>query len=116
MQPVQKTPTLAEKKTFTNSIHVQYGGGLAGLATKQHPIPKPGPREVLTRIRANSLSYRDISILNGNYMLPVMSDVIAVSDGAGEVVETGSEVTRTGTGDRVAINMFPQWLDGPFTW
>ncbi|HEY8897037.1 MAG TPA: NAD(P)-dependent alcohol dehydrogenase [Niastella sp.] len=116
MQPVQITPTLTEKKKLMSSIHVQYGGGLEGLAAKQHPIPKPGAREVLVRIRANSLSYRDISILNGNYMLPVKPDVIAVSDGAGEVVETGSEVTRTKTGNRVAINMFPRWLDGHFAW
>lgn len=116
MQPIQKAPTLTEKKSFINSIHVQYGGGLAGLSVKQHPVPQPGPREVLIRIRANSLSFRDISILNGNYMLPVMPDVIAVSDGAGEVVETGNAVTRVKPGSRVAVNMFPLWIDGHFAW
>lgn len=106
MQSVQKM----------KSFHIQNGNGLAGIQAKEHPVPKPGPQEVLIRIRANSLSFRDISIMQGNYLLPVMPDVIAVSDGAGEVVETGSEVTRTKPGDRVAVNMFPLWLEGQFTW
>jgi NADPH:quinone reductase-like Zn-dependent oxidoreductase len=116
MQPVLKGPPLAEKRSMMKSYHIQNGGGLAGLQVKEHPIPKPGPQEVLIRIKANSLSFRDISILQGTYLLPVMPDVIAVSDGAGEVVETGSEVTRTKPGDRVAVNMFPFWIDGPFAW
>jgi NADPH:quinone reductase-like Zn-dependent oxidoreductase len=106
MQSVQKM----------KSFHIQNGQGLAGIQAKEHPVPKPGAQEVLIRIRANSLSFRDISIMQGNYLLPVKPDVIAVSDGAGEVVETGSEVTRTKPGDRVAVNMFPLWLEGQFTW
>ncbi|OQP67478.1 NADPH:quinone oxidoreductase [Niastella vici] len=98
------------------SYHIQYGGGLNGLSLKQHPIPKAGAREVLIKMRANSLSYRDVNILAGNYPLPVKPDVIAVSDGAGEVVATGDGVTRARPGDRVAVNMFPLWLDGPFGW
>src|SRR5512140_1036673 len=109
MQAVQDIPAPANKKVTMKSFHVQYGGGVAGLQAKEHPVPKPGAQEVLIRIRANSLSFRDISILQGNYLLPVMPDVIAVSDGAGEVVETGSAVTRTKRGDRVAVNMFPLW-------
>ena len=106
MQSVQKM----------KSFHIQNGQGLAGIQAKEHPVPKPGAQEVLIRIRANSLSFRDISIMQGNYLLPIMPDVIAVSDGAGEVVDTGSEVTRTKPGDRVAVNIFPLWLEGQFTW
>lgn len=98
------------------SFHVQYGKGITGLHQKQHPVPQPGNHEVLIRIKANSLSYRDINILKGDYPLPVAPDVIAVSDGAGEVVAIGSQVTRTKTGERIAVNMFPLWLDGPFGW
>jgi NADPH:quinone reductase-like Zn-dependent oxidoreductase len=116
MQSVQKIAVPTDKKMWTKSFHVQYGGGLTGLQAKEHPVPKAGPHEVLFRIKANSLSFRDVSILQGNYLLPVMPDVIAVSDGAGEVVEVGSSVTRTKPGDRVAVNMFPLWIDGPFAW
>ncbi|WP_216823361.1 zinc-dependent alcohol dehydrogenase family protein [Niastella vici] len=104
------------KEKQMKSYHIQYGGGLNGLSLKQHPIPKAGAREVLIKMRANSLSYRDVNILAGNYPLPVKPDVIAVSDGAGEVVATGDGVTRARPGDRVAVNMFPLWLDGPFGW
>jgi len=104
------------KEKQMSSYHIQYGGGINGLSLKQHPIPEAGSREVLIRMRANSLSYRDVNILAGNYPLPVKPDVIAVSDGAGEVVATGDGVTRARTGDRVAVNMFPLWIDGPFGW
>lgn len=116
MQAVQTKTAAARKEALMKSFHVQYGAGLAGLYQQQHPVPTAGPQEVLIRIRANSLSYRDINILNGNYPLPVKPHVIAVSDGVGEVVAVGSEVTRTQPGARVAVNMFPLWLDGPFNW
>jgi len=115
MKEVQAVPGRV-KSTHMKSYHVQYGGGLEGLSVKQHPIPTAGKHEVLIRIHANSLSYRDINILNGNYPLPIKPDVIAVSDGAGEVVAIGDSVTRTKPGDRVAVQMFPLWLDGPFAW
>jgi NADPH:quinone reductase-like Zn-dependent oxidoreductase len=98
------------------SYHVQYGGGLEALTVKEHSIPQPDGQQVLVLIHANSLSYRDLMIIKGNYPLPVKPDVIAVSDGAGEVVAIGAGVTRTKPGDRVAIQMFPQWIDGPFAW
>lgn len=116
MQSVHQTAVPTDKTTWMKSFHVQYGGGLAGLQAKEHPVPKVGPHEVLIRIKANSLSFRDVSILQGNYLLPVAPDVIAVSDGAGEVVEAGNAVTRTKPGDRVVVNMFPLWIDGPFAW
>jgi len=97
------------------SYHVQYGGGLEGLTEKEHPIPQPGRHEVLIQLHANSLSYRDINIFKGNYPLPVKPDVIAVSDGVGEVAAIGENVYRTKPGDRVAVQMFPNWFDGPFS-
>ena len=98
------------------SYHIQYGRGLEGISLKQQAVPKPGRHEVLINIRANSLSYRDVNILNGNYPLPVKDDVIALSDGAGEIIGIGEAVMRAKPGDRVAVNMFPLWIDGPFAW
>jgi NADPH:quinone reductase-like Zn-dependent oxidoreductase len=98
------------------SYHASLGSGLAGLTLREHDVPKPGVREVLVRVRANSLNARELSILRGQYPLPVKPDVVMVSDGAGDVVELGEGVTRAKVGDRVAVTIFPRWFDGPFSW
>ncbi|HEX6565355.1 MAG TPA: NAD(P)-dependent alcohol dehydrogenase [Chthoniobacterales bacterium] len=97
------------------SYHVTYGGGIDSLVQREHEIPKPGPGEVLVRIRATSLNARDLMILRGDYPLPVKPDVVAVSDGAGEVAGIGEGVARVKVGDRVAASLFPLWLGGPFS-
>jgi NADPH:quinone reductase-like Zn-dependent oxidoreductase len=78
--------------------------------------PSPGPREVLVRVRANSINFREVSVMRGTYPLPVKPDVVMGADGAGEVVALGEGVTRLKLGDRVAAAMFPRWIDGPFSW
>jgi NADPH:quinone reductase-like Zn-dependent oxidoreductase len=98
------------------SYHINSGAGLDGLTIKEHDEPKPGFREVLVRVRAVSLNFRELMIMQGIYPLPVKSDVIAVSDGAGEVVAIGEGVTRAKIGERVVAAIFPRWIDGPFGW
>jgi len=98
------------------SYHVHKGGGIAGLMVKEHDIPVPGPREVLVRVRANSLNQRELMVMQGTYSWPIRPDIIPVSDGAGEVVALGPGVTRTHPGERVASTVFPYWTDGPFSW
>jgi NADPH:quinone reductase-like Zn-dependent oxidoreductase len=98
------------------SYHATSGAGLSGLTLREHERPKPGPREVLVRVRASSLNFRELSVLSGTYPLPVKPDVVMCADGAGEVVEVGPGVTRVKTGERVAATMFPRWIDGPFSW
>src|SRR5579884_3164106 len=98
------------------AYHINKGAGLDGLSLREHDIPAPGPREVLVRIRASALSFRELMILiHGSYPLPIRPDVIPVSDGAGSVVAIGESVTRVKVGDRVACNIFPFWLDGPYS-
>jgi NADPH:quinone reductase-like Zn-dependent oxidoreductase len=97
------------------SYHLTYGGGIESLVLREHEIPKPGRGEVLVRVRATSLNARELMILRGDYPLPVKADVVAVSDGAGEVVGIGEGVTRLKIGDRVAASLFPLWIDGPFS-
>jgi len=77
--------------------------------------PMPGRSEVVVRVRAVSLSYRDLMILRGWYPLPVKADVIPVADGAGEIVAVGEGVERFTVGDRVTAAVFPRWLDGRFS-
>src|SRR5580704_11825239 len=89
------------------------GAGIESLAQVERPDPnKPGHRQVLVKVRACSLNFRDLGIVRGSYRMPVRENVIPLSDGAGEVVEVGSGVTRVKAGDRVAGNFFQRWPGG----
>lgn len=77
------------------------------------PEPKPGPGQVLVRVRANALNYRDLMVADGRYgqaKLPL----VPLSDGAGEIAAAGEGVTRWKSGDRVAGTFFQGWFTGPF--
>ncbi len=82
------------------------------LRKSERPDPKPGPSDVLVRIRAAALNYRDHAILTGKYRYPMDHDTIPCSDGAGEVVAVGASVTRFKPGDRVIPTFFQIWIDG----
>jgi NADPH:quinone reductase-like Zn-dependent oxidoreductase len=83
------------------------------LALATVPRPKPGPGQVAVRVHAVSLNRRDLSMLAGQYGRTGAPDgSVPLSDGAGEVVAVGADVTRFKTGDRVASTFFPDWIDG----
>jgi NADPH:quinone reductase-like Zn-dependent oxidoreductase len=85
---------------------------LANLRCVEWPAPSPGPRELLLRIRAVSLNYRDLSIARGDYgSFPL--PLVPVSDGAGTVVAIGPEVRRFRLGDLVCPSYVPDWVEGP---
>ncbi|MEV4253107.1 NAD(P)-dependent alcohol dehydrogenase [Spirillospora sp. NPDC049652] len=96
------------------SYRLDPGHGLAGLRIHEQDEPTPGRGQVVVRVRANSIGFRDLKVLNGTYVLPVTPGVVPGCEGAGEVVAVGEGVTRFGPGDRVAATVFPRWLDGPF--
>lgn len=76
--------------------------------------PSPGPGEVLIRVRACSINYRDQLIPQGKYMGgTIAQDVVPLSDGVGEVTAVGAGVSRFAAGDRVAATFFQNWIDGP---
>jgi NADPH:quinone reductase-like Zn-dependent oxidoreductase len=94
-------------------FQIQDDWGIEHLGLATRPEPRPGPGEVLLRMRAASLNYRDLFVLNRGYgsftgTLPL----IPVSDGAGEVVETGTGVTRVKVGDRVCPCFNQAWIAG----
>lgn len=76
------------------------------------PSPTPGPGEVLVRIRAVSLNYRDLMISRGVYNPRLRLPLIPLSDGVGEVAVTGAGVTRFKPGERVAACFMPTWIGG----
>ena len=87
--------------------------GLENLELAQRPVPRPGPNEVLVKVGAVSLNYRDKLVINGD-LLPERPPMpfVPVSDMAGEVVELGAQASRFKVGDRVMGNFWTQWLDG----
>ena len=88
------------------------GAGIDALAQVERPDPKPAYRQVLVKVKACSLNFRDLGIVRGTYRMPVRENIIPLSDGAGEVVEVGPGVTRVKVGDRVAGNFFQRWFGG----
>lgn len=85
-----------------------------GLTAHDEDAPTPRANEVLVRVRASSLNYRDLAIVNGSYPMSIEPGLVPLSDGAGEVAAVGTEVTRFKVGDRVAGTFFPRWYGGRF--
>ncbi|QJU58237.1 NAD(P)-dependent alcohol dehydrogenase [Sphingomonas sp. AP4-R1] len=87
--------------------------GLKNLELTEVPVPAPASNEVLIRVSAVSLNYRDKLVVEGALLpdRPTMP-FVPVSDMSGEVVATGKGVTRFRVGDRILGNFWTQWIDG----
>ncbi len=86
------------------------GAGIDTLRPIDTPFPDLAPDQVLVRIKAVSLNYRDLITVRGEYGLA--TPLIPVSDGAGEVVSVGSAVKEYKEGDRVVGLFRPTWQGG----
>lgn len=89
--------------------------GIDGLQCVKLPDPSPGPGQILIRMRAASLNYRDLLVANGQYGSGLPDKVVPLSDGAGEVIATGDGVTRFVIGDRACPTFSNSWLGGDMT-
>jgi NADPH:quinone reductase-like Zn-dependent oxidoreductase len=87
-------------------------GGVDALALNSRPTPEPGPGELLVRIRASAINYRDLSTIEEPTARGIVYPRIPNSDGAGEVIAVGAGVSRFAPGDRVAGCFFQNWNDG----
>lgn len=97
-------------------IHEINGGfGFENLKAAMRPDPVPGPGEVLMRIRAASLNFRDVLLVRGVYNPKQPLPVIPLSDAAGEVAAVGPGVRRFRPGDRVVNSFSPNWVAGPIS-
>jgi len=89
--------------------------GIDALALNESETTSPGPGQVLVKIRANCINYRDLMIVKDPAPRGIAYPRVPNSDGAGEVVEIGPGVTRFKAGDRVAGTFFQRWIGGPIT-
>jgi len=87
---------------------------LEALRMVDRPEPVAGPGQVLVRIHVASLNYRDQAVVRGQYFGGATPrDLVPLSDGAGEVVAVGPDVTTVAVGDRVAGTFFQPRPQGP---
>jgi NADPH:quinone reductase-like Zn-dependent oxidoreductase len=89
--------------------------GMEHLKAVERPDPEPSPGQVLVRVRAVSLNYRDLLVVQGKYDPRMRLPRIPCSDGAGDVVAVGPGVSRVRPGERVAGMFMQGWLEGPLT-
>ena len=82
------------------------------LRLGERPVPAPRRGEILVRVRAATLNYRDLVILTGQYLATLPMPYVPASDACGEVVEIGEDVTRFKVGERVTPVYTQGWHDG----
>jgi NADPH:quinone reductase-like Zn-dependent oxidoreductase len=97
------------------AYELQGGFGIDSLVLAERPIPQPAAGQVLLKMRAWSLNYRDLMLVKGSYNPKLRLPMTPLSDGIGEVVDIGQGVSRVTLGDRVAGIFMPQWLEGELT-
>jgi NADPH:quinone reductase-like Zn-dependent oxidoreductase len=85
---------------------------LDAFRTVEVDPPQPDNGEILLRVKAVSLNYRDLAVLSGTYMPDLPLPFVPASDACAEVVEIGRNVTRFKVGDRVTPVYTQGWRDG----
>lgn len=94
-------------------FQLQDNWSMDNLTLTERPDPKPGPGQVLLRVKAASLNYRDLVVPRRGYgRLTGELPLIPISDGVGEVVAIGEGVSRVGVGNRVCPTFFQSWIGG----
>ena len=94
------------------ALEVREPFGVDSLVLTSRPDPVPGPHDVVLRLHALSLNYRDHLVIQGVDRWRPTAPRIPMSDGAGVIVATGLAVSRVKEGDRVAPIFYPRWIDG----
>lgn len=98
-----------------NALVIDKAFGLENLAHVERPIPTPGTGEVLIRVHAASLNYRDVLIARGQYNPRLKFPRVLGSDCAGVVEAVGHGVTRFKPRDRVISCFMQNWIEGPIS-
>lgn len=90
--------------------------GIDNLQMVEREQPVPGDTEALVKFHAASLNYRDLMMVKGWYDPKLKTPLVPLSDGAGEIVEVGEQVSRFKVGDRVMPTFMQGWHDGPISY
>jgi NADPH:quinone reductase-like Zn-dependent oxidoreductase len=88
--------------------------GLDALRVEQRDDPTPGPGEVLVRLGAATLNYRDLLMVQGQYDPKQPLPLVPCSDGCGTVVALGAGVEGFAVGERVLPSFHQRWSAGPY--
>ena len=97
-------------------FQLQEDWSIDNLTLTERPKPEPGPGQVLLKMKAASLNYRDLVVPQRGYgKLTGTLPLIPISDGVGEVIAIGEGVGRVAVGDRVCPLMIQSWISGPPT-
>ena len=91
-------------------VEIQNSFGLENLALTDRENPEPGPGQVLLRMKAASLNYRDLMTVRGEYNPRQPLPLIPCSDGVGEIIAAGAGVRRHEVGARVCPLFNQTWL------
>ncbi len=86
--------------------------GIDNIEIVERPTPQPASGQVLIKVHAVSLNYRDLLVVLGKYNPKLALPRIPCSDGAGEVIAVGDGVTRWRPGQRVAGIFMQHWIEG----
>src|SRR3954464_2868167 len=108
----QASGALLEASAAVRAFEITGQFGLDHLALAERPVPQPGRGQVRVRVRAATLNYRDLLVVQGLYNPKLRLPLIPVSDGAGVVDAVGQGVTRFRPGDRAVGVFFQGWLEG----
>lgn len=101
-------------KTMRQWVVKETKDGFDGLEFQESAeVPQPGDYEVLVKIQAVSLNFRDLIIPQGKYPFPMSLPVVPCSDGVGKVVKVGAKVSEFSEGDSVATLFNQKHLSGP---
>jgi NADPH:quinone reductase-like Zn-dependent oxidoreductase len=93
-------------------IEIRDTFGLHSLKLVEHPDLLPGPGQVVLKMKAFSINYRDLLVVNGVGRWKPPLPRVPLSDGVGIVTAAGNGVSRVQVGDRVAPIFYPKWLEG----
>ncbi|KAJ7581416.1 hypothetical protein C8J56DRAFT_1029624 [Mycena floridula] len=101
--------------TTTREFQLPGDGSYENLSLREAPIAPPSEGQVLVKIHAVSLNYRDLMIAKGSYPAKLPENLVPCSDMAGEVVAVGKSVTEWKSGDRVCANFATDHIYGDVT-
>jgi NADPH:quinone reductase-like Zn-dependent oxidoreductase len=98
--------------THMKVIEISDKFGVDSLQLVERPHPVPGPGQVVLKMKAFSINYRDLLVVSGVGRWKPPLGRVPLSDGVGIVAAVGKGVSRVKVGDRVAPIFYPKWLDG----